>query len=80
LKRANPIGTLLQVRKYPALMPLITCMIFLYMAGHAVQSTWSFFGIEQFNWNERMIGISLGVVGLMIGIVQGGLIRIVNQD
>lgn len=78
LKRANPIGTLLQVRKYPALMPLITCMIFLYMAGHAVQSTWSFFGIEQFNWTERMIGISLGVVGLMIGIVQGGLIRIVN--
>jgi len=78
LKRANPVGTLLQIRKYPLLMPLITCMIFLYMAGHAVQSTWAFFGIEQFDWNERMIGISLGVVGLMIGIVQGGLIRVVN--
>jgi DHA1 family tetracycline resistance protein-like MFS transporter len=69
---------MLQIRKYPALLPLITCMIFLYMAGHAVQSTWSFFGIEQFEWNERMIGISLGVVGLLIGIVQGGLIRVVN--
>ncbi len=77
-KRANPLGTLLQIRKYPLLLPLITCMIFLYLAAHSVQSNWAFFGIEKFKWNERMIGISLGVVGLLIGIVQGGLIRVVN--
>lgn len=77
-KRANPVGTLLQLRKYPALLPLITAMVFLYLAGHSVQSNWAFFGIEQFNWNERMIGISLGVVGLLVGIVQGGLVRVVN--
>jgi MFS transporter, DHA1 family, tetracycline resistance protein len=53
-------------------------MIFLYLAGHAVQSNWAFFGIERLQWNERMIGISLGVVGLLVGLVQGGLIRIVN--
>lgn len=29
----------------------------------------------KFNWNERMVGISLGVVGLLVGLVQGGLIR-----
>lgn len=29
----------------------------------------------QFKWDERMVGISLGVVGLLVGIVQGGLIR-----
>jgi DHA1 family tetracycline resistance protein-like MFS transporter len=48
------------------------------VAGHAVQSNWSFYGIERFNWNERMIGISLGVVGLLVGAVQGGLVRVVN--
>jgi DHA1 family tetracycline resistance protein-like MFS transporter len=43
-----------------------------------VQSNWSFFTIEQFNWSEKMIGISLGVVGLLVGAVQGGLIRYIN--
>ncbi len=78
LRRANPIGSLAQLRKYPTLLPLITCMVFIYIAGHAVQSNWAFFGIERFKWNERMIGISLGVVGLLVGIVQGGLVRVVN--
>jgi MFS transporter, DHA1 family, tetracycline resistance protein len=76
-KRANPAGSIIQLRKYPTLLPLITSMIFIYLAAHAVQSNWAFFGIEKFNWNERTIGLSLGAVGLMIGIVQGGLIRIV---
>lgn len=76
-KRANPAGSIIQLRKYPTLLPLITSMIFIYLAAHAVQSNWAFFGIEKFNWSERMIGLSLGAVGLMIGIVQGGLIRVV---
>ncbi len=32
----------------------------------------------QFGWTERMVGISLGVVGLMTGLVQGLLIRWIN--
>jgi DHA1 family tetracycline resistance protein-like MFS transporter len=43
-----------------------------------VQSNWSFFAIEKFGWNEKMIGISLAVVGLLVAIVQGGLIRFIN--
>jgi DHA1 family tetracycline resistance protein-like MFS transporter len=78
IKRANPVGTLLQLRKYPVLLPLISCMVFLYLAGHAVQSNWAFFGKERFKWDERMIGISLGAVGLLAGLVQGGLVRIIN--
>ncbi|HSK12144.1 MAG TPA: TCR/Tet family MFS transporter [Phnomibacter sp.] len=77
VKRANPVGSLLHLRKYPTLLPLISSMIFIYLAAHAVQSNWAFFGIEKFGWSERMIGISLGIVGLLIGIVQGGLIRVV---
>lgn len=32
----------------------------------------------RFNWDEKMVGVSLGVVGLLVGIVQGGLIRWIN--
>jgi DHA1 family tetracycline resistance protein-like MFS transporter len=34
--------------------------------------------IEKFHWGEAMIGYSLGMVGLLVAIVQGGLIRIIN--
>ena len=77
-KRANPIGSLLHLKKYPDLGYLILAMILVYLGSHAVQSNWSFYTIERFGWNERMIGVSLGVVGLLVGVVQGGLTRVVN--
>ena len=77
-KRANPLGSLRQLGKYPALGGLISSFILIYLASHAVQSNWSFFGIEKFGWSEKMIGISLGVVGLLVAAVQGGLIRVIN--
>jgi DHA1 family tetracycline resistance protein-like MFS transporter len=77
-KRANPIGALAHLRKYPALGGLFISLTFVYIAAHAVQSNWNYFTMYRFNWNERMVGISLGVVGLLIAIVQGGLIRFIN--
>lgn len=74
-KRANPVGALLSLKKYPKLIGLISSMFILYVASHAVQSNWSFYTIFRFNWDEKMIGISLGIVGLLVSIVQGGLIR-----
>lgn len=77
-RRANPLGSLEQLKKYPAIGGLVAAYFLIYLGSNAVQSTWSFFGMQQFNWTEKMIGISLGLVGLLVGIVQGGLIRIVN--
>ena len=77
-KRANPISSLKRLQKYPAVGGLIISFFLVYMGANAVQSTWSFFGIKQFSWTPRMIGLSLGLVGLLVGVVQGGLIRIVN--
>ena len=78
IKRANPIGSLLHLKKYPAVGGLIGSFIFIYLASHAVNSNWSFFTIERFHWSKKMIGISLGVVGVLVGAVQGGLVRVVN--
>lgn len=76
-KRANPLGTIMRIRQYPILMSLLIALSFIYIAAHANQSTWSYIMIDKFGWNERMIGISLGWVGLTVGIVQGGLTRII---
>ncbi|MCU0440863.1 MAG: TCR/Tet family MFS transporter [Bacteroidia bacterium] len=76
-KRANPIGSLLQLRKYPVVSGLVVSLVLIYVAAHAVQSNWSFYTMYKFNWDEAMVGYSLGVVGVLIAGVQGGLIRVV---
>ncbi len=78
LKRANPIGAFLHLKKYPNLIGLVLAIFVLYVGSHAVQSNWNYFTMYQFNWTEKMVGISLGVIGLLVGIVQGGLIRWIN--
>lgn len=76
-KRANPVGSLISVSKYPAIIGLVLALLLLYIASHSVQSNWGYYVIEKFNWNPSMIGYSLTVVGVAVAIVQGGLIRIV---
>jgi DHA1 family tetracycline resistance protein-like MFS transporter len=77
-RRANPLGSLMQLKKYPALSGLVVSFVLIYLASHAVQSNWSFLTIEKFQWSESLIGISLGVVGVLVAVVQGGLIRYIN--
>jgi DHA1 family tetracycline resistance protein-like MFS transporter len=74
-KRANPMGSLMHLRKYPAVSELVASLTLVNIAGHAVMSTWSYYGMEKFQWKESMVGYSLAFVGLMITIVQGALIR-----
>jgi len=76
-KRANPVGALTHLRKYPVISGLLLSLVLLYIASQAVQGTWSFYTMEKFKWDERMVGISLSVVGLFTAIVQAGLIRII---
>lgn len=73
-RRANPLGSLLQLKKYPATLGLISATVLVYIAGHAAQSTWTYFTMERFNWNEQWVGYSIAFVGVSIAAVQGGLI------
>lgn len=77
-RRANPLGAFFQLRKYPSIGGLVVSLVLIYIAAHAVQSNWTFFSIEKFGWSEKIIGISLGMFGILIAIVQGGLIRVIN--
>lgn len=76
-KRANPIGSLRSLQRYPVIYGLIASLGLVYIAVHAVQSNWSFYVIEKFGWNEAQIGYSLGAVGLLSAVIQGYLIRLI---
>lgn len=77
-KRANPISSLKNLSRFPAVAGLIVSFFLIYVASHAVQSNWSYFNIEKFKWTPKMIGISLAVVGVLVSLVQGVLVRFVN--
>ena len=77
-KRANPFGALKFLKKRPAIGGLALTFFLIYLAAQAVQANWSFFTIYRFGWTEKLVGISLAVVGVTVGLVQGGLTRIIN--
>jgi MFS transporter, DHA1 family, tetracycline resistance protein len=76
-KRANPIGSLLNLKRYPVISGLVVTYLLLFMAGKSVESTWTFYTMLKFNWNSLWVGASLSVVGILVALVQGGLIRII---
>jgi DHA1 family tetracycline resistance protein-like MFS transporter len=48
------------------------------VAAHSIQSNWNYFTKYRFQWSDQLIGASLAVVGLLVALVQAGLIRIIN--
>lgn len=78
LKKINPFTSLIQLNKYKSVVGLAASLFLIYFAAQAVQSVWTYYTIYKFNWSETMVGISLGVVGFLIAVVQGGLIRFIN--
>src|SRR6185503_16736029 len=77
-KKANSLGALQFLRKAPTIAGLALCYFLIYLAAMAVQGNWNYFTMYRFHWTEKLVGISLAVVGLLVGVVQAGLTRVVN--
>lgn len=78
IKKINPFTSLFQLKKYESVVGLAVSLFLIYFAAQAVQSVWTYYTMYKFNWSESSIGISLGVVGFLFALVQGGLIRVIN--
>lgn len=77
-KRANPFGALKIFLSHPTVARLAIVYFLIYLGAQAVQSTWSYFTMYRFGWNEKLVGISLAVVGLLVAVVQSVLVRVIN--
>jgi len=78
LRRANPVGTLLRLRRYhPVVLGLAGALFLWQLAHQALQGTWSYYAMYRFGWSAWTVGLSLAAVGLSAAIVQGGLVRVV---
>lgn len=75
-RRANPLGTLRALGNLPQIRRLLL-VYFIYQFAFIVYPTvWAYFGHAGFDWSPAMIGLSLGLFGIAMAVVQGGLIRI----
>jgi len=69
-KRANPLGTLLQLRKQRAVISLLGALFLWMLANQVMPSTWSFYTKYRFGWSEAMIGGSLAAAGAVMVLAQ----------
>jgi MFS transporter, DHA1 family, tetracycline resistance protein len=73
--RANPVGTLLTLKKYPAVLGLVASVFVANLAQRMLESTWVLSSQYRFKWDPAQTGGSLAVVGVGAALVQGLLVR-----
>jgi len=71
-----PGVSLVSLRNYEGVLLLILAFFLANLAGQALPSTWSYYGIERYDWSPMEIGVSLMVVGALVAIVQGFLVGV----
>jgi DHA1 family tetracycline resistance protein-like MFS transporter len=74
-RRANPLGTFVQMRKRPVVRGLLGALFLWMVANQVYPSTWSFYTKFRFGWSEAMIGASLALVGAIMVTSQVTLLR-----
>jgi len=72
--KANPIGSALLLRRYPALGPLIGVSVLSYLAHDSLPHTFFLYAHARFGWDQKMVGYALVAVGVMSVIVQAAAI------
>ena len=73
--RANPIGAILDLRKFDGIYSLLLVFLLFTIGTSIYAAIWPFFTVERFEWSPSMIGISLTIYGVCFAIVQGVLVR-----
>jgi DHA1 family tetracycline resistance protein-like MFS transporter len=74
-KKANPMGALHGLGRYPLVAELAASLFLVNMAQFGLHVVWVLYTKHRYEWTTRQVGLSLFVVGLGAAVVQGGLAR-----
>jgi DHA1 family tetracycline resistance protein-like MFS transporter len=77
LWRANPVGALLVLRRFPAMLGLFLVVVLMRLAHDANPVIWTYYTMLKFNWSTAQVGYSLMVVGAMLALVFSVVTRII---
>lgn len=74
--RANLLGTLVQLRKFPVVIGLLTALFLWQIAHQVMPSIWAYYTMFKFGWSEAVVGGSLAFVGVIMATSQATLPRL----
>ncbi len=73
-KRANPLGGVQQIGKLPGVKWLLVVMLAYQISNYVYPAIWAYYTQAAFDWDVRMVGLSLTAYGVAMAITQGVLI------
>lgn len=74
-RHANPLGSLLLLKRYPQVFALAAVFFLMALAQYSLNATFVLYTDFRYDWGTKAVGLALGLVGLCTAIVQGGLVR-----
>jgi len=78
-RRANPFNALMRIKNLPLIGNMMFVVLIYSTASNVYPSIWSFFTIERFGWDTKMVATSLAFYGICAATVQvvalGAMIR-----
>ena len=74
-RRANPLGTLAQMKKHPVVLGVLAALFLWGLGNQVMPSTWAFYTKFRFGWSEAMIGASFAAVGVVMATAQAVVMR-----
>ena len=77
LAEANPIGAFAVVLRYRSALALLSLFVIAQLAERMLEANWVLYTGYRFGWTAAQVGISLALVGVLVVITQGGLVRVV---
>lgn len=74
-KRANPLGALQLLRRYPQVYGLALVLFLSNLAHFVLNHTFVLYADYRYHWGPWEVGLTLGFVGVCNAVVQAGLVR-----
>lgn len=77
LKEANPVGAFVVLGKYPIVVAVMIVLVAANLGERLLENNWVLYTTCRYGWSAFEVGMSLAAFGVMVALVQGGLVRVV---
>jgi DHA1 family tetracycline resistance protein-like MFS transporter len=75
--RANPVGALKALGRFPGILMLCIVVVLMRLAHDSNPAVFSYYVMFKFHWTPQLVGYALMAVGALMAVVYGGLVRLV---
>ena len=75
--RANPVGSLVALSRFPMLIGLFCVFILFRFAHDANPAVFTYYTMLKFRWTSLEVGYALMAIGLMMAVISGFLTRVI---